>query len=562
MKLIWRRQNTLRVAIYSRKSKFTGKGESIENQIQLCKNYAYTHFNVKDEDINIYEDEGCSGGNTNRPQFQLLMKDVKEKKFDVLICYRLDRIARDVGDFADTYKILENNNISFISISERFDTSTPLGKAMLYISSVFAQLERDTITERIKDNMIELAKTGRWLGGITPTGYCSEEVIYTGQSGKDLKMCKLCPINEELEIVQLIFDKYIELKSLTKVEQFCIINNIKSKNGMDFKRYSIRFILSNPVYVIADKALYDFMIESEYDVYARESAFNGEFGAMAYNKTRQDKKSTGSRTRDVSEWIVSVGAHKGILPSEKWIKVQKMLFKNKSKAFRKVKNTTCLLSGILFCGNCGSYMRPKMGRENKEGLRTFYYMCEMKERSKKTRCDIKNVNGNSLDKMIIDEIKNMSEGNSDINENIQSNKLTLTTSQNAIVNDISLLEAKIKENEQSISNLVSSLSQGQESTASKYIIKQIEEHDQQNSEMKNRLLELKESLEKTQLQNNSLDVVKDMLSAFGESIDTVDVDAKRTFIKSIVDRIVWNGENIEMIMFGTSSAKKLMPSAD
>ncbi len=552
----------MKIAIYSRKSKFTGKGESIENQIQLCKNYAYTHFNATDDNITVYEDEGFSAVNTVRPQFQLLMKDVKERKFSVLICYRLDRIARDVGDFADSYKILESSNVSFISISEQFDTSTPLGKAMLYISSVFAQLERDTMAERIRDNMVELAKTGRWLGGIPPTGYCSEEISYIGPSGKDLKMFKLSPIEEELKIVQLIFDKYIELKSLTKVEQYCIMNNIKSKNNVDFKRYSIRFILSNPVYAIADKTLYNFMKENEYEVYVKETSFDGKHGAIAYNKTQQDKKSSDSRTRDVSEWIVSVGAHGGIIPSNKWIKVQKMLFRNKSKAFRKVKNTSCLLSGVLFCNNCGSYMRPKMGKENKDGVRTFYYMCELKERSKKTKCDIKNVNGNRLDKILINEIKNMSEASSNINENIQSNKLTLITSQNAIMNDISLLEASIKENEQSINNLVSSLSQGQESTASKYIIKQIEERDQQNAKMKTRLLELKESLEKTQLQSNSLDVVKDMLSAFGDSIDTVDVGVKRTFIKSIVDKITWNGKNAEVVMFGNNSAKKLMPSAD
>lgn len=149
-------------AIYSRKSIFTGKGESIENQIQLCKEYG-DRLGIKK--YLIYEDEGFSGGNTNRPKFQQLIKDAENKKFDVLICYRLDRISRNVADFSSTLELLEKNNISFISISEQFDTATPMGRAMVYIASVFAQLERETIAERVRDNMLQLAKTGRWFGG-------------------------------------------------------------------------------------------------------------------------------------------------------------------------------------------------------------------------------------------------------------------------------------------------------------------------------------------------------------------------------------------------------------
>ena len=84
-------------AIYSRKSKFTGKGESIENQVQLCKEHGK---NLGITEFSIYEDEGFSGGNTHRPKFQEMLKDAKNKKFDVLICYRLDRVSRNIADFS------------------------------------------------------------------------------------------------------------------------------------------------------------------------------------------------------------------------------------------------------------------------------------------------------------------------------------------------------------------------------------------------------------------------------------------------------------------------------
>ena len=150
----------MKAAIYSRKSKFTGKGDSIENQIQLCMDYSKS---IGIKEFLVYEDEGFSGGNIDRPQFKKMMQDAKDKKFDCLVCYRLDRISRNVSDFSTLIEKLNKLEISFISIKEQFDTSTPMGRAMMFISSVFAQLERETIAERIKDNMYSRVSTGKEL---------------------------------------------------------------------------------------------------------------------------------------------------------------------------------------------------------------------------------------------------------------------------------------------------------------------------------------------------------------------------------------------------------------
>lgn len=281
------------------------------------------------QDFIIYEDEGFSGGNTNRPQFQKLIKDAKMKKFDILICYRLDHISRNVSDFSQLIKDYNKYNVNFISIREQFDTTTPMGRAMMYIASVFSQLERETIAERIKDNMMQLAKTGRWLGGITPTGYKSEAVTSIDANGKERKMFKLTPITEEINLVKLIYDKYVNLKSITKVEKYLIENNIGTKNGLDFHRYSIRFILANPVYAIADSVVYNYFIEKNYDVCSDAEEFNGIYGLAGYNKTKQDKENYSDRYRDSSEWIVAAGMHSGIIASEDRIKAQELLIQNK-----------------------------------------------------------------------------------------------------------------------------------------------------------------------------------------------------------------------------------------
>ena len=239
-------------AIYSRKSKFTGKGESIENQIELCKNNLKNKYNINEEDIKVYQDEGFSGYNTNRPQFQMMMKDIKDRKIKCVIVYRLDRISRNVADFCNLKNEFLKYNVDFISVTENFDTSTPMGSAMLMISSVFAQLERDTIAERIRDNMYELAKTGRWLGGNTPLGYKSQKVENLSLDGKRRSLYKLEIIPEEAETIKLIWNKMSELKGLAKVESYLLQQGIKTRNGNNFTRFSLVSILKNPVYAIAD----------------------------------------------------------------------------------------------------------------------------------------------------------------------------------------------------------------------------------------------------------------------------------------------------------------------
>ena len=162
------------IAIYSRKSRFTGKGESVGNQVELCRAYIRTAFGDRCADgAVVFEDEGFSGGNLNRPGFQKMMQAARQRQFRAVVVYRLDRISRSISDFSALIQELGRLQIDFVSIRESFDTSSPMGRAMMYIASVFSQLERETIAERIRDNMHELAKTGRWLGGTTPTGYTS-----------------------------------------------------------------------------------------------------------------------------------------------------------------------------------------------------------------------------------------------------------------------------------------------------------------------------------------------------------------------------------------------------
>ena len=138
-------------AIYSRKSVFTEKSESVENQVAICKQYGR---NKGITEFLVYEDEGFSGKNTDRPGFKKMMFDAKRKKFNCIISYRLDRFSRNVADFAGTYSILQKLGIDFISVREQFDTTSVVGRGMMNISAVFAQMERESTAERVTDNIV------------------------------------------------------------------------------------------------------------------------------------------------------------------------------------------------------------------------------------------------------------------------------------------------------------------------------------------------------------------------------------------------------------------------
>ena len=128
--------------------------------------------------------------------------------------------------------------------------------------SVFAQFERETIAERIRDNMHELAKTGRWLGGTTPTGYESVSVSTVTVDGKTRKACKLKAIPDEINLVKLIYDKFFETGSLTKTDQFLLEGGYQTKRGKQFTRFAIKGILTNPVYMMADEDAYQYLVEN------------------------------------------------------------------------------------------------------------------------------------------------------------------------------------------------------------------------------------------------------------------------------------------------------------
>ena len=556
------KKNDDMIAIYSRKSKFTGKGESIGNQAELCRDYVRNMFGEAYADCCVvFEDEGFSGGNMKRPGFQRMMADVRKQKFKAIVVYRLDRISRNISDFTGLIDELTKLDVAFVSIREQFDTSTPMGRAMMFIISVFSQLERETIAERIRDNMHELAKTGRWLGGNAPTGFKSEAVSKVTVDGKTRKSFRLTPIPEEAEIPKMIFDLYTQTDSLTAVEAEMLRRRIKTKQGKDFTRFAIKAILQNPVYMVADEDAYHYFEEREADVCFPKEAFDGSSGIMAYNRTDQEKGKT-TILLPVSEWIVAIGKHPGLVPSRQWIQVQESLDRNKSKAYRKSRSNEALLTGLLFC-SCGDRMYPKLSKNKTEDGEPIYsYVCKMKERSKRERCKRRNANGNVLDAAIMEQLKTLTEHDSSFIAQLEKSRRFYTDNREQYETQLGDLQAELAQNEKTINGLIDSLGMMGDSAAKPRVLKRIEELSAANRDIENRIRELESAAVANSLDDDQFDMLRRLLSVFRQNIDDMSVEEKRAAIRSVVRKVIWDGVNAHVVLFGVDEGEIELPDMD
>lgn len=541
------------IAIYSRKSKYTGKGESIGNQVELCKNYLKTKYDMNLKEVLIYEDEGYTGANTKRPEFQKMLKDIKAKKIKTVICYRLDRISRNVMDFCNLKDELSDYNVSFISIREDFDTSTPMGSAMLLITSVFAQLERDTIAERIRDNMLELAKTGRWLGGHTPFGFQSDEIEKVSVDGKKRKLFKLKPIETEEKVYHLICNKYIELKSLTQLETYLIQNDIKTRNNIYFSRMALRSILTNPVYATADEDTLKYFKDKNADIF-NEERFDGKHGLMVYNKTIQ-KTGKAKKMRNIEDWIVAVGKHKGFITGRQWIEIQTLLDNNAEKRYRKPAVNNALLSGILYCTNCGSYMRPKLNCAiDEDGNRSFSYMCELKEKSRCKKCNSKNIMGIELDKKVYEIIEKITTPNGELYQEIKKISNGEFQNDEIDINEIETLQKTKAQNEKAISSLVQKLALVSDDLVES-ISDEIHRIKEANKKIEEQLAVLIGASDKSKKELDYAKLVLYIFDTYFQSFHQFDLVTKRSLIRLVIQSIEYKGDNIIINLAGADPSK-------
>ena len=293
----------LRCAIYTRKSSEEGLEQSfnsLDAQREACEAFILSQRQEGWRVLaNRYDDGGYSGGNIDRPGLKRLLEDVQAKKVNVIVVYKVDRLTRSLADFAKIVEALDARGVSFVSVTQQFNTTSSMGRLTLNVLLSFAQFEREVTGERIRDKIAASKKKGMWMGGRLPLGY-------------DLKDRKLVPNNKEAAVVRAIFSRYVELGCVFKLKTQLDRDGIKSKlrtnrtgkrcGGVAFYRGALYHLLRNRLYI--------------------------------------------GEVRHRNQWYP--GEHEGLVPKELWDRVQEQLSANlKTRRFRATEQGSSLLTGLL-----------------------------------------------------------------------------------------------------------------------------------------------------------------------------------------------------------------------
>ena len=528
-------------AIYGRRSVDDDPSLSVDNQINraisLCKakNWGYI----------IYRDDGVSGKDTDREGFKQMMRDANKGKFQYLVCYKLDRVSRSVADFSSLLNELQELGVEFISLTENFDTSTPMGRAMMYIAAVFAQLERETIAQRVKDNMIDMAKQGYFTGGPVNFGFdlVTEEMIIRG---KVKEVSRLVENEQEKQHVIDFYDWYNEPQG--SVRNNCIIANksgISTKSGKLWNPNQMARLLSNALYCIADEDAYNyFKNETNVKIVSDKKDFNGINGLMYYNRRIPHKKTT--RLRDEDEWILAVGQHKGFIPGKIWAETQRKLKKNASTPPRAGTATKGLLAYLVKCGHCGGSMSYYPSWKTVDGIEYGYYRCRRRETQGKHLCDQPNMNSYVLETTVINHIKKSLSDISFVEKAIKQARKEMLSQKAPSEKELRRIEKEIEANNTEMKNLIIAL--GRKTIPEELIENRIKELQEQIAELKQEMMEIKSTIDFIGSVDD-INIVYHFINEFNNSFDEMDFEEKRLFLRYLIKEIVVTDYEVHIYMF-------------
>ncbi len=387
-----RNKQKIRCAIYTRKSCEEGLEQefnSLDAQRASAENYISSQAHEGWVLVNDhYDDGGFSGGNLERPALQRLFQDIREDKIDCIIVYKIDRLTRSLLDFSKIIQLLDEHNVSFVSVTQSFNTANSMGRLMLNVLLSFAQYERELTSERIKDKLEASCKRGMWMGGNIPLGY-------------DVKDRKLLINEKEAKIVRILFQNFAETASITETARELnnlgfttktwISNNGKLHKGKRFNKSNVRRILNNHLYI----------------------------GKVKHKDKLFD------------------GMHKPIIDEQIWQKTRELLSTNNKIQLPSLRVTTApLLKGIMNCGICGSKMTPTY--TTKQGKRYRYYICQSKHKGNNDLCKVGRISASETESLVTDQVLNFLKKPEFIIHTINAKKDDL--SENKIINSFKTID--------------------------------------------------------------------------------------------------------------------------
>jgi len=558
-----------KVAVYVRKSKITESGKSIEIQKEKCIALACARFDVTEADILIYEDEGKSGFYADRPQYKKMLRDIEAENIRALVCYKIDRISRRTVDLLNLIQQMDQKGISFVSVSDQeLDTSTRTGKIMISLLSAIAEFERDIIAERITDNMYELAKEGRWLGGKCPLGYRSQKEKLT-VGGKKTTINHLEPVEDEQRVVKLLFETFLRTSSITGTAKVLNNEGLTTSEGKPFTLIAVKFILQNPVYAIADADMRAYFPAFDVPIWAEDKDFDGVRGIMAYNKTEQikeldrdsrvlDPKYTQRKLRrDIQEWVVAVGKHKGIINGAEWIRAQTLIADIASNYSARPKDVSrALLSGLVRCVNCGAkmFVRPEGGRYNLDGSLRFRYVCDVKYRKKGDCVKSPNVKGFELDNFVMEQIVSISADESVWRDELLNTQNTLLLKSQDAERKQGHLRKRLAQIEVDIHAQIANLREAPEGVK-QAIYADIEALNRERDEKRERLDVIGQEAQSQDTQIADIEKAKQAILDFPRLVQLVDYEGKLQLLRRVIECVIVKDDDVHIFLKGSDSGK-------
>lgn len=490
-------------AIYARQSVDKKDSISIESQIEFCL------YEVRGDAYQIYEDKGYSGKNTDRPKFQEMLTDIRNGKIDTVIVYKLDRISRSILDFANLMELFQKFHVSFVSSTEKFDTSTPMGRAMLNICIVFAQLERETIQKRVFDAYYSRSQKGFYMGGRVPYGFKRVPSMIQG-----IQTSKYEVVPEEAEQIKLLFQIYADPHaSLGAIVKYFQEHGIL-KRGKHWDRVRMTEYLRNPIYVRADQAIYEFYKNQGTIIVNDASDFIGTNGCYLY----KGPDAKGRKSNDLENQILVLAPHEGFIPSDIWLKCRVKCLNNRQiQPGRPIVHTW--LAGKIKCGNCGYALSRKLYKNRN----VIYYLCTNRMNSRGC-IGCGTIHAPELEALIY---RQMCEKLKEFETLHSENQLRMPQTY--------AIETELAKTEDEIQKLVTRLTDANE-VLSTYINEKILELDTQKKDL----------LKQLSIRNSETPSSTKQIRGYLKNWEKLSVDDKRLVVNALIEIIHATSERVEI----------------
>ncbi|MBI4669786.1 MAG: recombinase family protein [Elusimicrobia bacterium] len=502
-----KKQSAKWCAIYTRKStdeNLDSGFTSLDAQKEYCEAFIKSREGEGWRAFPVdYDDPGFTGGNMDRPALRRLVADAKAGKFQVVVCYKYDRLSRNTKDFLHILEIFDKHEAAFVSVTQPIDTSSSVGRLMRSILVDFAQFERELISERTRDKRVAMAKKGKWPGGYPVLGY-----DYDPET-KSLKVN-----TGEAKIVGDMFETYLETKSLCaaakrlnakghRLKEWMTKKGNK-KGGRRFIKTNLSYLLRNPIYI----------------------------GKIRHGDSLYD------------------GEHKPILDEDIFHRVQRQLGKNreKNKSPNQDKHNF-LLRGLVRCACCGTQMTPNFAYS--KGRKYFYYKCVSVNKMDKEACKVGSVSARELEKLVIERLGFLGRNEMVVQKIVERARRDSSDHLGPKKQEKTLLAAELGKVGGEARNLVGVLAEkGSASTKYRFIMERIEELEKKAGELKARIERTDQEIRELEERRISADVIRHNLLTFTKVFNRLNPIKQRELTALLVQEVVYAEEKsmIQLIL--------------